>query len=100
MRWAVSEVQRIQWVKRILLSSQGHLLAIINSYMEIIGGLKTLKISKNFDCMVLPLNLPKFYIKCFKEWASYTKTDPKSIQEIRGQCIWNNSFIKPGGRIL
>ena len=93
------KVQRIQWVKRILSFPQGHLWAIINSYMEPIGGLKTLNnISKNFDCMVLPLNLPKFYIKCFKEWASYMKTDPKSIQEILGQCIWNNSFIKPGGR--
>ena len=45
-------------------------------------------------------NIPKFYTECLKEWEIYQQKQISASSHILDQIIWNNKFIKIGGRSL
>ena len=57
-----------------------------------------------FNVIMIPhpllKNIPKFYTECLKEWEIYQQKQISASSHILDQIIWNNKFIKIGGRSL
>ena len=56
-----------------------------------LGGKDT--IGDNFNVNSPAKQTPPFYKNCFKSWSKYLISDPKTVQEILIQPLWNNKKI-------
>ena len=53
-----------------------------------LAGINT--IGDNLNVNSLAKQAPPFYKNCFKSWSKYLISDPKTVQEILIQTLWNN----------
>ena len=53
----------------------------------------------NYDNTSFAKNIPKFYTECLKEWEIYQQKQVSAFSHV-DQIIWNNKFLKIGGKSL
>ena len=70
----------------------------LNFYLHNVGGPFLLQC--NYDTASFAKNIPKIYTECLKEWEIHQQKQVSASSHILDQIIWNNKFIKIGGRSL
>ena len=88
---SILHVQNIMWVKRLLSKDDNQWKTVPLQYIHDLGGRNT--IGDNFNVNSLAKQTPPFYKNCFKSWSKYVISDPKTVQEILIQPLWNNKKV-------
>ena len=86
------------WVKRLCEAGDSKWCATFSSFTSHHGG--TLLFESNFDINDLNLapEFPSFYKEILVAWQEIHSTEPSSVDEYENEIIWNNRFIKIGGK--
>ena len=92
------KTQRIMCLKKYHEDYKSSWKLFLNFYLHNVGGPFLLQC--NYDTASFAKNIPKFYTECLKEWETYQQKQISASSHILDQIIWNNKFIKIGGRSL
>ena len=87
------------WVSRYCSSDGHHWCALLDSHLEKFGG--SFLFQCNYDLKFLNLEgLPLFYRNNLTVWQILHSKVPLSVNEIKEEILWNNRFIKIGGKTV
>ena len=76
-----------------------HWWALLDSYLEKFGG--SVLFQCNYDLKFLDLQgLPLSYRNILTVWQSLHSKVPLSANETKDEILWNNRFIKIGGKTV
>ena len=86
-------------VSRYCSSDGHHWCALLDSHLEKFGG--SFLFQCNYDLKFLDLEgLPLFYRNILTVWQILHSKVPLSVNEIKEEILWNNRFIKIGGKTV
>ena len=94
--FAINTVSKIKWIKKLLLITNGK-WKLLTWYL--------LNIPKNKIKNKLPLSLrfkslSPFHRQIFDSWEKFHGVEPKNVNEISQEFIFNNKFVCSGGEPL
>ena len=91
---------KITWVKRILDNqNEGLWKLFFQVQMNPYGN--DFVFSGNFQAVdIVHFNLSPFWQDVLLAWASYKYYNPVKFKDVVSQSIWNNTFIKIGGKMI
>ena len=81
---------KVMWVKRLLNESKCSELAKV--MLKIPISFKDFCLFKN-DVSFLPDNFPIFYKQILQYWFELYSVQPKTVSDIKAECLWFNKFI-------
>ena len=95
----VEKSLKAAWVNRYHSSDGHHWCALLDSHLEKFGG--SFLFQCNYDLKFLDLEgLPLFYRNILTVWQSLHSKVPLTANEIKEEILWNNRFIKIGGKTV
>ena len=95
----VEKSLKAAWVNRYRLSANNHWCALLDSELEEFGGSFLFQCS--YDLKLLGLkDLPPFYQSVLTVWQDLHSKTPLSVNEMKEEILWNNRFIKIGGKTI
>ena len=95
----VEKSLKAAWVNRYCSSDGHHWCALLDSHLEKFGG--SFLFQCNYDLKFLDLEgLPFFYRNILTVWQSLHSKVTLSANEIKEEILWNNRFIKIGGKTI
>ena len=95
----VEKSLKAAWVNRYCSSDGHHWCALLDSHLEKFGG--SFLFQCNYDLKFLDLEgLPLFYRNILTVWQILHSKVPLSVNEIKEEILWNNRFIKIGGKTV
>ena len=95
----VEKSLKAAWVSRYCSSDGHHWCALLDSHLEKFGG--SFLFQCNYDLKFLDLEgLPLFYRNILTVWQILHSKVPLSVNEIKEEILWNNRFIKIGGKTV
>ena len=95
----VEKSLKAAWVNRYRLSPNSHWCALLDSKLEEFGS--SFLFQCNYDLELLGLkDLPPFYKSVLTVWQELHFKTPLSVNEMKEEILWNNRFIKIGGKTI
>ena len=87
------------WMNRYRLSENSHWCALLDSLLTKFEG--PFLFQCNYDLKLLGLrDLPPFYNSFITVWQELRSKTPLGVNEMKDEILWNNRFIKMGGKTI